>query len=69
MEAFEAKMERFGESIEHRVETQAAALEEKGDALCEVLQEANYAENKMQASIPGLGGLDLIDMRSGEMKM
>ncbi|AEF01690.1 DUF2884 family protein [Alteromonas sp. 76-1] len=69
MEAFEEKMERFGETIEHRVESQAAALEEKGDALCEVLQEANYAENKMQTSIPGLGGLDLIDMRSGEMKM
>ena len=66
---FEAKMERFGESLEHRMEAQADALEEKADALCDVLEEADYAETKMQKSIPGLSELNLLDMDSHSMKM
>lgn len=69
MSEFEAKMERFGESLEHRMEAQAGALEEKADALCDVLQEADYAETKMQKSIPGLSELNLLDMDRHSMKM
>lgn len=69
MSEFEAKMERFGESLEHRMEAQADALEEKADALCDVLEEADYAETKMQKSIPGLSELNLLDMDSHSMKM
>jgi len=66
---FEAKMERFGEDIEYLVESEAAALEVKADALCEVLQKANYAEEQMQASIPGLDDLDLLNMHDDDLKM
>ena len=69
MDAFEQKMERFGETIEHRIETQAASLEEKGHALCEVLKQADYAESKMAANIPGLDALNLLDIDSSEMRM
>jgi hypothetical protein len=70
MSEFEQKMERWGEDLEHRLESQAAALEEKGDALCEVLKKADYAEGKMQASISGLDDLNLLDIdHHKELKM
>lgn len=70
MSEFEQKMERFGEDLEYRLEAKAASLEEKGEALCNVLKKADYAESKMQASIAGLDELDLIDLGShSEMKM
>lgn len=62
MDAFEAKMERFGDSIEERVERQALKLEEKADNLCAVLAQAEEAETRMQQSIPGLDGLNLMDV-------
>ena len=76
MSEFEQKMERWGEDLEYRLESQAASLEEKGDALCKVLKKADYAEGKMQASISGLDDLNLLDIdqpaqhgHSDEMKM
>ena len=76
MSEFEQKMERWGEDLEYRLESQAAALEEKGDALCKVLKKADYAEGKMQASISGLDDLNLLDLdqdnhhdHNDEMKM
>ena len=70
MSEFEEKMERWGEDLEYRLESQAAALEEKGDALCKVLKQADYAEGKMQASIAGLEELNLLDIDGhAEMKM
>lgn len=69
MAAFEQKMERFGEGIEDRVEAQAEALEGKASELCTVLAKADYAENQMQQHINGLDGLNLLDMKGGELKM
>ena len=76
MSEFEKKMERWGKDLEYRLESQAAALEEKGDALCKVLKKADYAEGKMQASISGLDDLNLLDIdqdnhhdHNDEMKM
>ena len=69
MTEFEDKMERFGESLETRIETQAHALEEKSAALCEVLKQADYAESKMEANISGLDGLNLLNIDSRQMKM
>ncbi|WP_414828536.1 DUF2884 family protein [Alteromonas sp. H39] len=69
MTAFEQKMERFGESIENRVEKQARALEDDAEALCAVLAKADYAEKQMQKHIDGLDDLNLLDMKGGELKM
>ena len=69
MQAFEQKMERFGETIENRVEAQAEALEGKADELCTVLAKADYAENQMQKHISGLDGLNLLEMKNGSLKM
>lgn len=69
MEEFEQRMENFGASIESRVEKQAEALEVKADALCQVLAKADYAENKMQETIPGLDGLNVLSVDGNALKM
>ena len=70
MSEFAQKMERFGDDLEYRLEAKAASLEEKGNALCDVLKKADYAESKMQASIPGLDGLNLIELEGhSELRM
>ena len=62
MDAFEQKMERFGEQIEHKVEYQAAALEQKAETLCATLENVDFAENKMQDNIPQLRKLDVVQV-------
>lgn len=69
MSDFEERMERFGETIETRIESEAEALEDKAEKLCDVLKQANYAEHKMQTTIPGLDELNLLDMHGDDMRM
>lgn len=63
MQAFEQKMERFGEQIEQKVEYQAAALEAQADALCDTLAKVDFAENKLQKHISQLASLDIIQIQ------
>ncbi|MEG3766806.1 DUF2884 family protein [Alteromonas sp. 14N.309.X.WAT.G.H12] len=56
---FEQRMENWEEDFEQRVEAQAATLEDDAHALCNVLQKADYVENKMQKQIPGLATLNV----------
>ena len=67
-EDFEAKMEKFGEDIEKDVEQRANVLEQKANALCGVLAQADYAENNMQASINGLEGLNVIEVSNYDLQ-
>ncbi|MEW9799620.1 DUF2884 family protein [Alteromonas sp. CYL-A6] len=69
MAAFEEKMERFGDTIEQRVEAQALQLEDKAEQLCAVLAKAEEAENEMQRTIPGLEDLDMMDINYRPSKM
>ncbi|WP_181405183.1 DUF2884 family protein [Aestuariibacter sp. GS-14] len=68
MEDFASRMENFGATIEERVGAQTEALEQKADELCTVLAKADYAETRMQKHIPGLNGLDLLEI-SRDYKM
>lgn len=68
MDAFEQKMERFGEQIEEKVEYQATALEDKADALCSTLANVDFAETQLQ-SIPQLADLDIIHMQDQSNRM
>ena len=70
MDDFADRMENWEDDFEQRVEAKASAIEARADALCEVLQKADYAESKMQKHIAGLEQLDMftIDDKS-KMKM
>lgn len=66
---FEAKMENFEQTIEQRVESQAAALEVKADELCHILAEADYAEDKLQNSVSELSSLDFLQLENYKNQM
>ena len=59
---FERKMERFGEQMEHKVEYQAEALDEKAEELCATLAKVDTAENYLQMNIKQLANLDVIQI-------
>lgn len=67
-DAFEQKMERFGEQMEQKVEYQAEALEEKAEELCLTLARVDYAETQLQ-QIPQLADLDVIQLHDQPHRM
>lgn len=68
MDAFEARMENFGESIEQRVEAQSIELEEKAHQLCGVLSIADIAETQL-SNVPELKTLNLLDIENHKYSM
>jgi hypothetical protein len=68
MDAFEARMENFGESIEQRVEAQSIELEEKAEQLCGVLSVADIAETQL-SNVPELKSLNLLDIENHKYSM
>ena len=61
-DAFEQKMERFGEQMEQKVEYRAEALEEKTEELCATLANVDRAEYQLQQSVEQLADLDVIQV-------
>lgn len=68
MDAFEQKMQRFGEQMEQKVEYQASALEERADELCSTLTQVDYAESQLQ-QIKQLAALDVIQVQDQPLRM
>jgi hypothetical protein len=68
MDAFEQKMERFGEQMEQKVAYQADALEEKAEELCSTLARVDHAETQLQ-QIAQLAELDVIQMQHQHHRM
>lgn len=64
MDAFEKKMERFGQRLEKTMEFQAEALEDKADNLCATLADVDSAETQLQKQIKQLSGLDVLQIKS-----
>ncbi|MDP5132536.1 MAG: YggN family protein [Paraglaciecola sp.] len=69
MDAFERKMERFGQSIEQRVEFQSSALEARADSLCLSLVAIDEVEEKLQDSISALSDLDVVQIKTRPQAM
>lgn len=63
-DAFEARMENFGENIEHQMEARAEKIEEKADALCESALAIDMLEEKMKLSIDELSAINVISTNS-----
>jgi hypothetical protein len=69
MDAFETKMERFGQRLEKTMEFQAEALEEQADDLCTSLASVDSAEAQLQKQIKQLSGLDVLQIKSARYSM
>ncbi|KXI29545.1 DUF2884 family protein [Paraglaciecola hydrolytica] len=69
MDAFEAKMERFGQDIEQRVEYQTSGIEARADALCHGLAKVDLIETQLQKSIPALADLNILRVEQNHHAM
>jgi hypothetical protein len=63
MDAFESKMERFGQDIEQRVEFQSSELEARADSLCMSLVSVDQIELKLQRSVDELADLNVMQIK------
>lgn len=59
-DAFETRMENFGEDIEHQMEARAEKIEEKAEALCEAALEIDRLEEQMKLNIEELSTINVI---------
>ena len=59
MEAFGQKMEKFGEDLEAKMDIKAAALEQRGDAICAQVTQLDMLETRIQQQIPAMQQYDL----------
>jgi hypothetical protein len=64
MDAFEAKMERFGQEIEQRVEFQTSGLEARVTALCLGLAKVDTLEAQLQHTVPELADLNILQVKA-----
>ncbi len=60
MEAFETRMEAFGQRIEHEMETKGEALETSANAICSALVEIDKLENRMVDEIEAMADFNLL---------
>jgi hypothetical protein len=65
-DAFEAKMEHFGDDIEQRVESRANLLEDRADALCYSIVGIDRIETPMQKNIRELANFDVLQVNKNK---
>ncbi len=63
MEAFEARMETFGEQIEYQMETRARAIEDSADELCNAMMEIDALETALQDEVSALSETDVLNVK------
>ena len=59
MDAFETRMENFGENIEHEMTTRSAVIEKKAEALCSSIAEVDALEEQLKLEIEPLAGINI----------
>ena len=69
MEAFGAKMEKFGENLEAKMDIKATALEQRGDALCAQVTQLDDLETRIQQQIPAMQQYDLFQKGDGALSV
>lgn len=59
-DAFETRMETFGENIEHEMEARAEAIEHKAEQLCLSAVKIDQLEEQLKNSVESLAGINVI---------
>ena len=62
-DAFETRMESFGENIEHEMESRAEKIEQKAELLCLDVVEIDKIEDQLQASVESLEDINVITVK------
>lgn len=61
MDAFETRMENFGQKIEHEMESRAEVFEKRGNALCTTIVAIDQLETQLQHKIDVLADVNIIN--------
>ncbi len=62
-DAFEARMENFGDNLEQQMEARAEKIEHKAEELCLAAVKIDQIEEQLKASIDELSGFDVISTK------
>ena len=62
-EAFQTRMESFGENVEREMELRAEKIERKADSLCLAVVEIDQLEEKLKSSITPLADINVITVK------
>jgi len=68
MEAFEARMEDFGNNIESQMEARAESLEEAANELCYSMKEIDELEEELKDAVPELNNIDVLHVHASRHK-
>ncbi|MDP4535976.1 DUF2884 family protein [Alkalimonas collagenimarina] len=68
MEAFGERMEKFGSELEASMDLKAAALEQRGDTLCEQIQQLTVLEQDLISELPKLAPYALFQQTTQAMQ-
>lgn len=60
MDAFETRMEKFGQQIEHEMEFRGESLKKRGEALCESVVTIDEMEEQLKAEVNELSSFNFI---------
>jgi hypothetical protein len=60
MNAFETRMENFGEQIEHEMESRGAGLEQRGEALCQSVITIDELEDQLRNEVDEISEFNII---------
>jgi len=67
-DSFETRMKNFGETIEYEMQSGSEKIEQKANSLCADIIEIDELENKLQQSISSLVSINVITVKSIEIK-
>ena len=59
-DAFEKRMENFGEKIEHEMEARGEKIEKRGEALCQSVVDIDALEDQLTNEVAELNGINLL---------
>jgi hypothetical protein len=66
MDAFETRMENFGQQIEHEMENRSEAIEQRANNLCRSIQAIDDIESQMQQTIEILSDINILTVNTSE---
>ncbi|MEN0035800.1 MAG: DUF2884 family protein [Cellvibrio sp.] len=69
MDAFERRMERFGEEMELQMNARAVQMEARGEKLCNAMVEIDSIEEQLKRSITELESFNVIKVSEQEMHL
>lgn len=62
MQAFETKMDKFGEELDAEMSAKGDALDARGEQICQKLQRLDVLEQQIQANVPQMLDYDVISV-------